>query len=237
MLLLLHEGLGCIDLWRTFPARLADLTRCSVFLYSRLGYGQSDKAVLPRPIDYMRREALESLPRIIDTVAVDRSVVLIGHSDGASIAALYAGLADDPRIAALVLIAPHFFAETLGLDSIREARVAYQSGTLRASLERYHRHVDNAFRGWNDAWLDEAFRHWNIESCLDTISVPTLAIQGTLDQYGTAAQIDVIQARLGALASPLWLKDCRHSPHLERADEVLGAIDRFVGTIADTDDR
>ncbi len=156
-LVLLHEGLGCVALWRGFPERLAAATGCGVFAYSRFGYGQSAPAALPRPLTYMHEEAEDVLPRILDAAGIRRAV-LVGHSDGASIAALYAGSRQDFRIAGLVLIAPHFFVEDVTVASIEAARIAYRDSDLRARLGRYHADPDNAFRGWNDVWLDPAFR-------------------------------------------------------------------------------
>jgi pimeloyl-ACP methyl ester carboxylesterase len=152
-LVLLHEGLGCIALWRDFPERLAQATGCPVFAYSRLGYGHSDPVPLPRPLDYMRAESRTILGRVLDQAGIG-PCILIGHSDGASIAVIHAGSAGDARVRGVVLIAPHFFVEDIAITAIAAARDAYNQGTLRDRLARYHDHVDVAFRGWNDAWLD-----------------------------------------------------------------------------------
>ncbi|HET7851020.1 MAG TPA: alpha/beta hydrolase, partial [Pseudolabrys sp.] len=190
VLVLLHEGLGCVALWGDFPERLAAATGCNVFAYSRAGYGQSSPVKLPRPLTYMHDEARETLPRLLDAIGFRRGL-LIGHSDGASIAAIYAGSHQDRRVGGLVLIAPHFFTEDEGIASIVEARNAYESGDLRARLSRWHADVDNAFYGWNGAWLDPGFRKWDITEQLAYIRVPILIVQGEDDQYGTVKQIEV----------------------------------------------
>ncbi len=191
---MLHEGLGCVALWRDFPEKLVAATGLGVFVYSRAGYGRSDPVDLPRPLDYMTREARFSLPQVLDAIGFQRGI-LLGHSDGASIAAIYAGEHSDERVKGLVLMAPHVFAEAPGLASIAEAKRAYESDDLRAKLARYHRHVDSAFLGWSGAWLDPGFKAWNIEDFVDRWRVPSLLIQGADDQYGTIAQIRAIEAR------------------------------------------
>jgi pimeloyl-ACP methyl ester carboxylesterase len=226
-IVLLHEGLGCAALWRDFPARLARATRYGVFAYSRQGYGQSDPAVLPRPIDYMTREAVDVLPKVLDAIGF-RSGVLVGHSDGASIAAIYGGSVQDHRVRGLVLMAPHFFTEALGLASIRKAREAYETGDLRPKLLKYHKDVDNAFRGWNDAWLDPAFRDWNIEEVIAWIRVPVLAIQGKDDQYGTRAQIAALETQSYNPVDVAMLDDCGHAPHTEKPDATLALIVEYL---------
>jgi pimeloyl-ACP methyl ester carboxylesterase len=227
---MLHEGLGCVELWRDFPANLAATTGFGVFVYSRAGYGRSDPVDLPRPLDYMTREARFSLPQVLDAVDF-RQGVLLGHSDGASIAAIYAGEYADERVKGLVLMAPHVFAEAPGLASIAEAKQAYETGDLRAKLARYHAHVDSAFLGWNGAWLDPRFKAWNIEEFVDRWRVPSLLIQGADDQYGTLAQIRAIEARMPAPVTSLILDACRHSPHLERPQATLDAAAQFCNEI------
>jgi pimeloyl-ACP methyl ester carboxylesterase len=227
---MLHEGLGCVALWRDFPDRLAAATGFGVFVYSRAGYGRSDPVDLPRPLDYMTREARSSLPQVLDAVG-PRHSVLLGHSDGASIAAIYAGERADERVKGLVLMAPHVFAEAPGLASIAEAKRAYESGDLRARLARHHRHVDSAFLGWNGAWLDPGFKAWNIEEFVDRWQVPSLLIQGADDQYGTIAQIRAIEAKSPAPVASLVLDGCRHSPHLEQPEATLEAAAAFCAKI------
>jgi len=226
-LVLLHEGLGCIALWRDFPARLAEATGCGVFAYSRQGYGRSDPCPLPRPLDYMNGEAVRVLPEVLDGIGLRRGV-LVGHSDGASIAALHAGLVRDPRIAGAVLMAPHFFTEPIGLRAIAEARTAYAEGDLRARLAKYHANVDAAFRGWSDAWLDPDFEGWDIRPPLADIAIPVLAFQGESDQYGTRAQVDIVAERVPAPVEVAVLPECRHAPFLEQPERTLELVAGFV---------
>lgn len=226
-LVLLHEGLGCAALWRDFPQRLAQATGCGVFVYSRQGYGASDAADLPRPLDYMTREALEVLPKVLDAFGFQKGA-LIGHSDGASIAAIHAGTVRDTRVTAAVLIAPHFFTEAMGLAAIKTAREAFETGDLAAKLGKYHRDVECAFRGWNDSWLHPDFAAWNVEDVLDTVPVPILAIQGSEDAYGTAAQVEVIAARSPSPVEVRMLEGAGHAPQLEQPEVVVGAIGQFL---------
>lgn len=225
-LVLLHEGLGCIALWRDFPAALAATTGMSVFVYSRAGYGRSDLADLPRPLDYMTIEATDVLGPVLDAIGLRRAI-LVGHSDGATIAAIYAGSVADYRVRGLVLMAPHFFAEDMGLAAIAEAKDAFDTGNLRAGLAKYHNDPDNAFRGWNDSWLHPDFKDWNVADVIDHLRVPTLAIQGRDDQYGTLAQIAEIETRAYAPVEKLILDNSRHAPFLDQADAVTEAIAAF----------
>ena len=223
------KGLGCVALWRDFPQALAAATGWGVFVYSRAGYGLSDPVDLPRPLDYMSREARFSLPAVLDAIELERGV-LLGHSDGASIAAIAAGEHVDERIKGLILMAPHLFTEEMGLASIAAARGAYEMGDLRAKLAKYHAHVDVAFRGWNDAWLDPGFKAWNIEDSVSRWRVPALLIQGADDQYGTLRQIRAIEARSPAPVTSLILETCRHAPQVDRPEATIEAIARFVAT-------
>ncbi len=229
-ILLLHEGLGCLGLWRDFPERLAAATGWRVVAYSRAGYGQSDPADLPRPLDYMTREAVEVLPAVLAAVDFRRGI-LMGHSDGATIALEYAGRVFDPRVRGLVVMAPHTFAEPLGLAEIARMRAAYEQG-LRERLARWHRDVDHTFRGWNDAWLDPRFAAWNVTDVIDYIRVPILAIQGRQDQYGTLAQIAEIENRSYAPVDTLILDNCRHAPHQDQPEAVLAAVADFCARLA-----
>ena len=229
-LVMLHEGLGCVALWRDLPRKLADATGFGIFAYSRAGYGRSDPADLPRPLDYMTREAVEVLPQVLDAIGFRRGI-LLGHSDGATIAAIHAGSLYDPRVRGLILIAPHFFTEEVGLAEIARARDAYQTGELRPRLARHHRDPDNAFRGWNDAWLHPDFRAWHVGEVIDYIRVPVLAIQGTADQYGTQAQIAELQTRLYAPLEVAMIDGARHAPQQDRPEEVLEAIADFTARL------
>ena len=229
-LVMLHEGLGCVALWRDFPRRLAEATGFGVFAFSRAGYGGSDPVPLPRPLDYMTREAVETLPLLFDAIGLKRGV-LLGHSDGASIAAIYAGSVEDFRMRGLVLMAPHVFTEESGLAAIAAARRAYESGDLKPRLAKYHRHVDVAFRGWNEAWLDPGFQSWNIAEAIDYWRVPALVIQGDADPYGTLAQIREIESRSYAPVDVEILEGCGHAPHLERAEATLAAVVDFCARL------
>jgi len=229
---LLHEGLGSVSLWRDIPQTLSAMTGMGVLAYSRAGYGQSDPADLPRPIDYMTREALAVLPLVLEAAGIERAV-LAGHSDGASIAAIYGGKVADARVKALILIAPHFFTESAGLEAILQAKTAYETTGLKERLARHHKDPENAFRGWNDAWLNPEFARWNIEDVIDGIAVPVLAIQGMDDQFGTMAQIDRLQAGLRAPFERLDLPQCQHAPQFEQKDQTLNAIAVFVRGIVE----
>jgi len=231
-IVMLHEGLGCVALWRGFPRKLAEFTGWGVFSYSRAAYGASDPVDLPRPLDYMTHEALASLPEVMAAIGFRRGI-LLGHSDGASIAAIYAGARADARVRGLVLIAPHLFTETSGLASIAAAKRAYEAGELRAKLAKYHAHVDNAFYGWNGAWLDLGFKSWNIEAFVDGWRAPALLIQGEDDEYGTIAQVRAIERRAPTAVETLVLPGCRHAPHLERPEATLKAVAGLCARLKD----
>lgn len=230
-LVFLHEGLGCVAMWRDFPARLADATGCGALVFSRLGYGRSDPCDLPRPVRYMHDEALSVLPALLEAAGV-RECVLVGHSDGGSIAVIYAGAAPAPPLRGVITEAAHVFCEDLTLRSIRQAGDLYAQGDLRGKLEKYHgRNTDCAFRGWHDAWLNPEFRAWDLREYLPGISVPLLVIQGEDDPYGTRAQVDAIARQAGAGAEVLMLPDCGHCPHRHRADATLEAMAAFVSRV------
>jgi pimeloyl-ACP methyl ester carboxylesterase len=229
-IVLLHEGLGSLGLWGDFPAKLAAATGAGVFAYSRAGYGASSPVALPRPLTYMHVEALDVLPQILSAIGFRRGI-LAGHSDGASIAAIYAGGVQDHRARGLSLIAPHFFTEDLGVAEIARAKVAYDEGDLKPKLARWHADVDNAFRGWNDAWLDPAFRQWDISEYLAYVRVPVQIIQGALDQYGTMKQIEAAEAECYCPVDVTMVPGARHAPHREAAEETLAAMTAFVDRI------
>ena len=229
-LVMLHEGLGSVGLWGDFPARLAAATGAGVFVYSRAGYGRSSPVALPRPLDYMQREALDVLPKLLETIGFRRGL-LIGHSDGGSIATIYAGSVQDHRIRGLVLIAPHFFVEDISVASIAQARDDYAKTDLREKLARWHADVDNAFRGWNDAWLDPGFRKWDITEMLAYVRVPMLIVQGEADQYGTERQIAVAQEECYCPVDVALLPNARHAPHREAPDLTLDIIGGFVNRL------
>lgn len=224
----LHEGLGSVSTWRDFPARVAAATGCGALVYSRAGYGNSDPVELPRPVGFMHAEAMVTLPEVLDSAGV-RDVVLFGHSDGGSIALIYAGGAGDARLRGLVLEAPHVFVEDVSVESIRRAAQEYERGTLRQALARHHgRNVECAFRGWNNVWLDPSFRSWNIEEYLPGVSVPVLVVQGEQDEYGTLLQVRAVEEGCRGPVRSLVLHGCGHSPHRDRPERVLEAVTSFV---------
>jgi len=229
-LVLLHEGLGCAALWGDLPERLSAATGAGVFAYSRAGYGQSSPVPLPRPLDYMEREACHVLPRLLDAIGFRRGL-LIGHSDGASIAAIHGGSVQDHRVRGLVLMAPHFIVEDLSVASIARIKVDYETTDLRARLARWHRDVDNAFRGWNEAWLDPGFRAWDISDCLGYIRVPVAVIQGADDQYGTLRQVEIAEQECGCPVEVTVIAGVAHAPHREAAAQTLQVIGDFANRL------
>jgi len=227
-LVFLHEGLGCVALWRDFPARLAERTGYGALVYSRLGYGGSDPCPLPRRVDFMHHEGLAVLPEVIRQCGV-RDYLLVGHSDGGSIALIHAGGGPCPGLKGIVAMAAHVFCEGLTRRSIEGARQRYLNGDLKARLSPYHGvNTHCAFWGWSDVWLHPDFRQWTIDALLPAIHVPVLAIQGDKDPYGSPGQIDVIQRKTGAAVAVELIPDCGHVPHLEKADVVLTGICSFL---------
>lgn len=226
---MLHEGLGSVAMWKDFPHRVAHSANRNVLVYSRAGYGRSSPAKLPYGVRYMHDEALVVLPRLLDACAIERPI-LLGHSDGGSIALIHAAAAGRP-VAGLVLMAPHVLVEDVSIESIAAAKVAWRTTDLRAKLARYHDDVDGAFTGWNDIWLHPDFRDWNIEDLVRDVRCPILAIQGEDDEYGTMDQIERIE-RLAPDVERVRLADCRHSPHRDQPEVVLEALVRFVDRLA-----
>jgi pimeloyl-ACP methyl ester carboxylesterase len=227
-IVMLHEGLGCVGLWVDFPDKLSAATGCGVFVYSRAGYGKSSPARLPRPVTFMHEEA-RILPRLFDTIGFRRGL-LVGHSDGASIAAIYAGSVQDHRVRGLVLIAPHFFTEDMGIVEIARARELYATTDLRQKLSRWHADADNAFKGWNGAWLDPDFRKWNITEQLAYIRVPILIVQGEADQYGTMRQIKVAREECYCPVDAALLPAV-HAPHREAPEVLLRTVADFANRL------
>lgn len=226
---MLHEGLGSIAHWKDFPQVLAEATGAGVFLYSRYGHGASDALKEPRSVSYMHHEAQVVLPELLRQANIGRPV-LLGQSDGASIAILYAGTFPDSP-AGLILEAPHVFVEDITVSSIARARALYQETDLPQRLARYHANADSLFWGWNNIWLDPGFRSWNIESFLDLVRCPVLVLQGAQDEYGTAKQVEAIQRRIPwALAA--ILDGCKHAPHRDRSEATLASIREFIRTLA-----
>lgn len=229
-LVLLHEGLGSVSLWRDFPDRLAAATGAPVLVYSRLGYGRSDPAPRPFDLDFMHREALEELPAVLDHFGID-APILVGHSDGASIALIHAGKAGRP-VTALMLEAPHVFVEEETLAGIRATDQVWTTTDLRDRLGRHHADPAHTFALWRDIWLDPRFPAWNIEDVLPGITAPTLLIQGEEDEYGTPAQVKAVAAQVPGLVELLMLPNCKHSPHRDQPQAVLAAMADFVRRVA-----
>ena len=224
---LLHEGLGSAGLWGDFPTGLTEATGFGVFAYSRAGYARSSPSVIPRRVTFMHEEARDVLPRVLDAIGFQRGV-LLGHSDGASIAVIYTGSIADHRIRGLVLLAPHFFTEEFGVAEIARMREAYETTDLRAKLGKWHQNPDNAFYSWSGPWLDPGFRNWDITEELAYIRVPILIIQGADDQYGTLRQIEVAKEACYCPVETVILAGTRHVPHREAPDATMAAIVDFT---------
>ena len=229
-LVLLHEGLGCVAGWGSFAQDLAAATGAGVFAYSRAGYGRSSPGKLPRPVSFMHDEACDVLPRVLAAIDFRRGL-LVGHSDGASIAAIYAGSIQDHRVRGLALMAPHFFTEDMGIAEIVRTRAAFEAGPLRAKLARWHADPDNAFHSWCGPWLDPEFRKWDLTDALAHIRVPILIVQGEDDQYGTMRQIEVAQQECYCPVDVALLPNTRHAPHREAPEATLRAISDFVNRL------
>jgi pimeloyl-ACP methyl ester carboxylesterase len=226
-LVFLHEGLGSIRQWRDFPATLAAETDCRALVYDRYGYGQSDVLAEPRrTVRFMHDEALSALPSVLKELKVENPI-LVGHSDGASIALIHAGAGHAAR--GVVAMAPHVFIEPLCLSSIEEATEAFKTTDLAEKLGRYHRDARKTFYGWADVWLDPEFKGWDIRAdYLPGVRCPVLAIQGYDDEYGTMAQLDEIARRVGGPCELLKLENCGHSPFRDQPEAVISAFSSFV---------
>jgi pimeloyl-ACP methyl ester carboxylesterase len=227
-IVMLHEGLGSIATWRDFPHSLAERTGCGVLVYSRYGHGNSDQQAEKRQATFMHHEGEAVLPELLDKMGIAKPI-LLGHSDGGSIALIFAGKYPD-RTRGLILEAPHVFVEELSVASIAATRVSYETSNLRARLGCYHANVDATFWAWNDIWLDPEFPQWNIESYLNTIRCQVLCIQGEQDEYGTCAQVDAIVEKVPG-AELLMLPECGHSPHRDQRDATLAKMAEFVEKI------
>lgn len=225
-IVMLHEGLGSAGLWSKFAEAIAGATQCGVFAYSRAGYGSSSPVPLPRPLTYMHHEALQVLPRVLDAIGFERGA-LIGHSDGGSIAAIFAGGMADPRVEAISLIAPHFFTEDFGLAEIARAKELYETGDLKPRLARWHANVDVTFHGWNGAWLDPEFRAWNITEYLPQISCAVQVVQGDADPYGSLRQVETLAAACPQTEAVV-LPHIGHAPHREALEPTRDAIAGFL---------
>lgn len=230
MLVLLHEGLGSVAMWKDLPDDVAATSGHPVLVYSRHGYGRSAQLTQPRRVDYMHYEATSVLPQLLSQLDI-RDPLLIGHSDGASIAIIHAGSGN--TVSGLVLMAPHVFVEDTTIDAIGEAKRAFESTDLAEKLARYHDHPETMFRGWNDIWLRPEFRGWNIESFLPGIHAPLLVIQGENDPYGTLEQVNAIKQNAGGPVNELIFPNCGHSPHVDCRQLTIDAIDAFVRKLSD----
>ena len=226
-LVFLHEGLGSIRQWRDFPAQVAAAVGCRALVYDRYGYGQSEVLAEPRrTVRFMHDEALIALPEILSSLGIENPV-LVGHSDGASIALIHAGAGHAVR--GVVAMAPHVFIEPICLSSIAKATQTFESTDLAQKLGRYHRDARKTFYGWADVWLDPDFKGWDIrEDYLPGVRCPVLAIQGHDDEYGTMAQLDEIAARIAGPCTLLKLDNCGHSPFRDQPDAALKAIESFL---------
>jgi pimeloyl-ACP methyl ester carboxylesterase len=230
LIVFLHEGLGSLSMWRDFPQRLCDAAGARGLVYSRPGYGRSTPRAADEKwgVDFMHRQAHEVLPALLHALAITDKPWLFGHSDGGSIALLYASKFSD-RVQGAIVLAPHIKVEDLSVQSIAKTRAAYLDTDLRQRLARHHDDPDSAFWGWNDIWLHPPFRQWSIERELDTVACPLLAVQGTDDEYGTLEQIRGIARRLPKTRL-LELPDCGHSPHRDQPELVLEAASEFIQT-------
>jgi pimeloyl-ACP methyl ester carboxylesterase len=235
VIVMLHEGLGSAGLWGDFPEKLQAATGVGVFVYSRAGYGNSTPVKLPRPLDYMHVEALDVLPKLLAKIGFRRGL-LLGHSDGASIASIYAGSRQDHRVQGVVLIAPHFIVENISVASIVQIRNAYATTDLKEKLARWHKDVDNAFYGWNDAWLDPDFRKWDISEYLAYIRVPVAVLQGVDDQYGTMRQVEIAQEECYCPVDVTVIPGAGHQPHREVPGPTLDAISEFANAVLHAND-
>jgi pimeloyl-ACP methyl ester carboxylesterase len=227
-LVFLHEGLGSISLWRDFPAKVAAATGWQALVYSRQGYGASDPIPGERGVGYMHDEAEIVLPALLEGLQIGNPV-LIGHSDGGSIALIHAGAGH--KVRGIVTMAAHVFVEDITVRSIAEAKVAFETTNLAERMGRHHKDPRAAFWGWNRIWLDPEFRAWNIEAYLPSVTCPVLAIQGLDDEYGTPAQVEAIARGVGGPVRTLLLPDCKHSPHRDQEAATLEAVLGFVAEL------
>ena len=230
-LLMLHEGVGSVSMWRDFPATLAAATGCRCIAYSREGFGRSSPRSRPYTPVFMHEEAFDVLPQLREALAIERPV-LVGHSTGASMALIHAG-ADRWPVAAVVAMAPLTYVEESNLASIRAAREMYQTTRWREKLARHHDDVDAAFFGWNDIWLAAEFRSWSIAADIAGIRSPILVVLGEGDPYSTPAQVKVIEEN--AVRSErfelLVLPDCGHEPHRDQPAQVVAAVVRLLDAV------
>lgn len=229
-IVMLHEGLGSVGLWRAFPEQLAAATGRGVFVYSRASYGQSSPGTMPRGVNFIQEEALEVLPRVLDAIGFRRGI-LFGHSDGGSIATIYAGSVQDHRVRGLVLMAAHFFTEEMGLAAIRRTRDEFAGGELREKLKRWHADADAAFLSWVEPWLNPDFKAWDITDALGYIRVPILVIQGAADEYGTLKQVEAVERECYCPVETLIVPGAGHSPYRDAPEATLNASAAFINRL------
>ncbi|MCX7817312.1 MAG: alpha/beta hydrolase [Syntrophales bacterium] len=229
-LVFLHEGLGSVGQWKDFPDQLCEKTGLPGFVYDRWGYGKSSYCPAPRTVDYLHREAIDFLPVVLNRVNIEKPI-LIGHSDGGSIALIYSGVYPD-AVKGVITEAAHVFVEEVTLNGIREAVKIYEKTDLKKKLAKYHgEKAEVVFRGWSETWLSSDFRDWNIENFLRSIKAPLLVIQGRDDQYGSPSQVEAIVRGVSGMAEPLLIGGCGHIPHFEARDIVLNAMCGFIERI------
>ena len=227
-IIFLHEGLGSISLWKDFPNKIAKITKRDVIIYSRFGMGNSSSLKEPRNVNYMHQEAMNYLPKILKYLKITNPI-LFGHSDGASIALIYAG--NKNNVKALILEAPHVFVEDISIKGINDAKKMWNNSNLKDKLSKYHKDPDGAFNGWCNAWLSKEFRKWNIEEYLYNINVPILLLQGNEDTYGTLKQLESIENNTKGIVKRYELENCGHSPHTQFPDIISNQVERFLNNI------
>lgn len=226
-IVLLHEGLGSASMWKEIPILLHEVLGLNILFYSRAGYGKSSPVQLPRPINYMNIEAESYLPELLSKLHLN-NVYLLGHSDGASIAAINTSLKNNKyNILGTILIAPHFFVEEMSLQAIKKIRKVYEN-EIKKKLSKYHNNVDIAFYGWNDVWLHPEFRKWDIRDFLSEIETPVLAIQGDKDPYGSLLHVEVLENKIKGKFDKLILKNCGHNPLIDMQKESINKIKEFI---------
>jgi len=224
-IIFLHEGLGSVSLWKDWPLKVALATKRDAIIYSRIGMGNSSPLKDKRKINYMHVEAIEILPKIIKFLNINNPI-LFGHSDGASIALIYAGSGFNSK--ALILEAPHVFVEEISIQGAKYAKKMWNNNNLKDKLQKYHSDVDGAFNGWCNAWTSKGFKKWNIEEFLSNITVPTMLIQGKNDEYGTMKQVNIIENKISGISNKLEIDKCGHSPHVDYPDLITKKIIYFI---------
>lgn len=232
-LVFLHEGLGCLEMWKDFPETLCQATGLNGFIYERIGFGKSAPlGMVPRPLDYLDREGRDILPEVLKQAGIE-TPLLVGHSDGGSIALIYAAHYPDKTFAAITEAA-HVFVEDVTIAGIQQAgEIYFKDDALKNKLARYHGdNTDKAFRGWHDTWLTPEFAHWNMEALLPSITCPLLVIQGIDDEYGTQHQVQSIVENSSGPATPLMVADCAHIPHVQARATVLENMTGFIRKLA-----